>query len=67
MRWIEWVEPFGPNDEPVYMCISESTAIATQKYIALQNKKFIYSDDAAALGDFMIVHWAKFVERNDAT
>lgn len=53
-RWVEWVEPFGPNSEPVYLSIPESTAVAKQKSL------YYYNSDKEALYDFMVVHWATF-------
>lgn len=60
-RWVEWVEPFGPNSEPVYCSIPESTAIAFMKDTLKKrrpNEK--YSSDERALEDFMAVYWAEF-------
>jgi hypothetical protein len=55
--WIEWVEPFGPNNEPVYMRVSESTAIAAIKAVAAK-RGHVYADDNDALEDFIAVNWA---------
>ena len=33
-RWIDWIEPFGPENQPVYMRVPESTAVAVSKTIA---------------------------------
>ena len=64
MRWVEWIEPFGPDSEPVYCRVPETTAIACQKASALQSqKKFVYPDDETALDDFMVVHYAQFVNQ----
>jgi hypothetical protein len=51
-RWIEWIEPFGPNNEPVYCRVPPATAIASQRRVAE------YPTDERALEDFMTVHWA---------
>lgn len=59
-RWLEWVEPFGPNSEPVYLRVTESTAIASAK--SRWGSKFPYPNDEQALSDFMIVHGAYFRE-----
>lgn len=60
---IEWIEPFGPNSEPVFCRVSEETAITTQRHSALFSaKKYVYKTDAEALEDFITVHWAKVVE-----
>jgi hypothetical protein len=32
-KWIEWVEPYGPNNEPVYMRVTPETAIAKMRSI----------------------------------
>ena len=57
-EFIEWVEPFGPNNEPVFCRVPLETAIATQKFRANQAKPgFKYASDMAALDDFITVHW----------
>lgn len=50
--WVEWIEPFGPDNEPVYMRVPETTAIAIMK------QQHPYATDADALDDFIVVHWA---------
>lgn len=50
--WIEWVEPYGPNSEPVYMRVSVKTAVSYQRM------KYLYDTDDEALADFMAVNWA---------
>jgi hypothetical protein len=57
--WIEWIEPFGPNSEPVYCRVTRETAIATQRHTTMQAKNFVYSTDADALEDFKTVRWAR--------
>src|SRR5271165_2706748 len=59
MKWIEWIEPFGPNDEPVYCRVPETTAIAVQR------SKHNYNNDQQALDDFIAVHWAYVKEEPD--
>lgn len=60
-RWVEWIEPFGPNNEPVYLRVPESTAIASAKHRwGSHPTRPGYSSDQDALDDFMIVHWATF-------
>jgi len=59
-RWVEWIEPFGPNNEPVHCRVPESTAIAAAKHAASIHLHE-YANDAEALTDFMTVHWASFV------
>jgi hypothetical protein len=60
-RWVEWIEPFGPKNEPVYCRVPESTAIAVQKKVAGE-KGFGYASDEEALLDFVTVHWAEIKE-----
>jgi hypothetical protein len=60
-NWIEWIEPFGPNNEPVYCRVTEETAIAHQKKIGEHLKK-PYLDDQRALEDFIIVRWADVIK-----
>jgi hypothetical protein len=62
VKMIEWVEPFGPNSEPVYCRVSEKTAVATQRSSGMQAKGYVYASDKDALEDFMIVRWAETVE-----
>ena len=61
-RWVEWVEPFGPNFEPVYMKTLASTAVMVQKKTAAFHGH-IYDTDEQALEDFMIVNWASCIEK----
>jgi len=65
-EWIEWVEPFladavNLDGDPVFCRVKPATAIAAQRYIAMQAKKYDYPTDDEALMDFMIVHWAQKV------
>lgn len=60
-RWVEWVEPFGPDNQPVYMRVAETTAIASAKHVA-SLRQHTYTDDKAALEDFLTVHWAELRE-----
>lgn len=63
MTWIEWIEPFGPKNEPVYCRVTPEVAIATARKSALTSPKhYEYTSDAEALEDFIIVHWASRVE-----
>ena len=61
--WIEWIEPFGPNNEPVYCRVTAKTAIVTQKFSSSAKDGFVYASDEDALDDFMVVHWANHVSR----
>lgn len=63
-QMVEWVEPFGPNDEPAFIRIARSTAIAQQKHSALLGG-YVYNNDEEALIDFIVVHWASVVEGNN--
>lgn len=56
--FIEWIEPFGPKGEPVYMRVPYSTAIAVAK-TAAASKGHSYASDEQALEDFIVVHWAR--------
>ncbi len=62
-RWVEWIEPFGPNNEPVYLSVPETTAIACMKDSAKRRGKFYLSDEQA-LDDFVVVHWAYIKEKS---
>ena len=55
MEWIEWIEPFGPNNEPVYMRVTPETAIAVMK------KAHPELTDEQALDEFIVVNWASRV------
>jgi hypothetical protein len=50
--WVEWVEPFGPNSEPVVCQVTTKTAIAymRENHPELSPKQ--------ALEEFVIVNWA---------
>ena len=67
-KWIEWIEPFGPDSEPVYCRVTTEVAIAYQKHSAATIRSeawpagFVYESDERALEDFMTVHWATYVE-----
>lgn len=60
--WVEWVEPFGPNNEPVYMRVPASTAIAVSKTNA-KNRGKSYPNDYQALEDFVAVHCATRMDK----
>lgn len=61
--WIEWVEPFGLKEEPVYMRVPLQTAVDAQKFSAASAKPgFTYETDEAALDDFITVRWAWKIE-----
>ena len=62
MKWIEWIEPFGPSNEPVYCRVKEATAIATQRAILKKARGIEYVSDRDALMDFIVVHWAKVID-----
>ena len=61
-HWVEWVEPFGPNFEPVYMRTLASTAVMVQKKAAAVHGH-VYENDTQALEDFVIVNWASCIEK----
>ena len=63
-RWVEWIEPFGPNNEPVYMSVPATTAIAVMQDVA-KRRGGMYSSDEAALEDFIVVNWATIKERDE--
>lgn len=50
--WVEWCEPFGPNNEPVYMRVRKSVAIARMKQVHPE------LSDERALDEFLVVNWA---------
>jgi len=52
MKWVEWIEPFGPNSEPVYLSCPATTAVA----VMMQTHP--YESDQEALDDFIAVYWA---------
>jgi hypothetical protein len=60
VRYVEWIEPFW-GSEPVYMRVSESTAIGHQRAVARQSNHE-YGNDQDALDDFLSVHWAQIVK-----
>lgn len=54
---IRWIEPFGPNNEPVYCYVPRETAIAVQKDRESKRGN-TYPNDEKALLDFIAIHWA---------
>ena len=57
--WVEWIEPFGPNNEPVYLSVPATTAIAVMKHV------HGYTSNEEALEEFIVVNWATITERKD--
>ncbi len=55
VAWIEWIEPFGPDNEPVYMRVTPETAIDVIK------KAHPELTDDQALDEFIVVNWASKV------
>jgi hypothetical protein len=53
--WLEWVEPFGKDNGPVYMRVSPKTAISHIKQIHPE------LSDEQALNEFIVVYWANVV------
>ena len=58
LKWVNWVEPFGPNNEPVYMRAQADTIIKKMKGDFPSRN---YTDDMA-LDDFVVIHWATITE-----
>lgn len=57
-QWVEWIEPFGPDSEPVFMRVPHSTAVASARAAAHQAGRDDLTDEQL-FDDFMIVHWAE--------
>lgn len=55
--WVEWIEPFGPKNEPVYCRVPRSTAIAHTR-AAVPTGAVDTRNDEEAFEDFKVVHWA---------
>jgi len=62
MIWVEWTEPFGPNNEPVYLRVSRETAIVVARATALTTETHVYESDEKALEEFIIARWATIRE-----
>lgn len=62
-RWVEWVEPYGPNNAPVYKRVEDSTAIAIIQSIAAEKGMTMTDEDA--FEDFVTVHWGTIVHLPD--
>jgi len=60
-KYVCWVDPFGPNCDPVYTFAEPSTVIKIQRAVA-EKSGFDYPSDDAALDDFLVVHWASLVD-----
>jgi len=65
-NWVAWIEPFGPNSEPVYCCVSQETAIASMRRHYTANNKPAPNDEELLL-DFVSVHWAQMIEQPEFT
>jgi hypothetical protein len=58
--WIEWVEPFGPDNEPVYLRVRPQVAIAVTRKLHREKRPGEPPlTDQEALDSFIAVHWAK--------
>lgn len=57
VRWIEWIEPFGDGNEAVIMRALPSDVAAVQR-----KREPRYETDEQAIDDFMVVHWAQYVD-----
>lgn len=57
-QWIEWAEPWGLKDEPVFMRVRPEVAIAKMKASFPERN---YSDEGA-LDEFIVVNWAQVIE-----
>lgn len=55
-EWVEWVEPFGMGNEPVYSRVDKQTAIKHARRCAETGGNPL--SDEEALYEFMVVHWA---------
>jgi len=64
ITWINWVEPFNEQDDPVYCKVTEHAAILRQKEVA-KKRGYTYPNDEEALLDFISVHWATVTEEID--
>lgn len=62
-RLIEWVEPFDPDAEFNLICRMKARDAAEWQFhrIDIAAKGFKYESLEQALDDFMVVHWAVFV------
>jgi hypothetical protein len=56
-RWIEWIEPFGDGNEAVIMRMLPADVAAVQR-----RREPRYETDEQAIEDFMVVHWARYVD-----
>lgn len=57
-KWVWWVEPYENDDDSVlHMCLSVEDAIKSTNASAGRHGH-TYENDAAALDDFIIDHWA---------
>jgi hypothetical protein len=58
MKWINWIEPWGPNSEPIYIRAQVETVIAKMKANFPERN---YTDQQA-LDEFVVVNWAYITE-----
>lgn len=57
VRWIEWIEPFGSGNEAAIVRMLPSDVAAVQR-----RQEPRYETDERAIDDFMVVHWAHYVD-----
>jgi hypothetical protein len=60
-KWVEWCEPLWDGAEPVYQYAKAEDIVAVRRR---QEPRYIADGktDQEVLDDFMVVHWAQFVE-----
>lgn len=56
MKWVEWIEPFGVHDEPVYMRVEAKVAAAKMQQVHPE------LTEEQALDEFIVVNWATVKE-----
>ena len=64
IKWVEWIEPFGPHNEPVFCRVRPDVAIECSKAAAKKaNPSFVYQNDQTAFEDFIITYWASTIPK----
>lgn len=61
-KWVEWIEPFNGNSDPVFCRVRPEVAIQTSKEAAVKTG-YVYTDDQDAFEDFVVVHWGYIISK----
>jgi hypothetical protein len=67
-KWVEWDEPYGPEDVHMICRVKADEIIKHMKNLQEYKKdhpNYPYKSDQEALDDFVVIHWARTLEYPD--